>query len=180
MNSNNGQEELIVEFLFEGKNSPIARDLKLNLQRLVGSDSALSPEESALVLFTIAHVLEYSPLMELGETRLQQLNFKEEEIREAREIPAIMGMLNTYYKFRYMVAKDDEYGPAGLRMTSLSKPALGRDRFEMLSLAVSALNGCEKCIRAHEKVLVDAGVTVPVIHDLVRLSATLKGLASLK
>ena len=44
-------------------------------------------------------------------------------------------------------------------MTALARPLIGKERFEMLSFAVSVLNGCEACTRAHEKALKDAGVS---------------------
>ncbi len=41
--------------------------------------------------------------------------------------------------------------PAGLRMNRLMQPATNRTDFELMALAVSAINGCEMCVRAHEK-----------------------------
>jgi alkyl hydroperoxide reductase subunit D len=49
----------------------------------------------------------------------------------------------------------------------------------MLAFAVSVLNGCESCIRSHEKVLREAGVSVDQVHDLARLAAVVKGLHAL-
>ena len=65
-------------------------------------------------------------------------------------------------------------------MTSLARPALGKERFEMLAFAVSVLNGCESCVRAHEKVLRDAGLTADKVHDLARLASVVKGLKALE
>jgi len=90
-----------------------------------------------------------------------------------------MAMLNTYYRFRHFVHKDDDYRVAGLRMTALAKPQLGKERFEMLALAVSVLNGCESCVRSHEQVLRDAGVGADKIHDLARLASVVKALTTL-
>jgi alkyl hydroperoxide reductase subunit D len=41
--------------------------------------------------------------------------------------------------------------PAGLRMNRLMQPATNRTDFELMALAVSTINGCEMCVRAHEK-----------------------------
>src|SRR5256885_684523 len=81
-------------------------------------------------------------------------------LEEASDSAAIMGMLNVYYRFRHMVAKNDDYRTVGLRMTALAKPLLGKERFEMLAFAVSVLNGCESCIRSHEEVLRQASVSI--------------------
>jgi alkyl hydroperoxide reductase subunit D len=88
-------------------------------------------------------------------------------------------MLNVYYRFRYMVGNEEDYRAAGLRMTALARPVLGKERFEMLAFAVSVLNGCQSCIRSHEKVLRDAGVSTDKVHDLARLAAVVKGLHTL-
>ena len=90
-----------------------------------------------------------------------------------------MGMLNTYYRFRHFLGSPEEYRVAGLRMTALAKPLLGKQRFEMLAFAVSVINGCESCVRAHEKALRDGGVLPEKVHDLAKLSAVLKGLRTL-
>ena len=95
-----------------------------------------------------------------------------------------MGMLNTYYKFRYFTEKNDpkaitEYGAPGLRMNALAKPIMGKEKFELISLAVSILNSCEKCVIAHEKAIIDLGVLRTKIHDVIKITAIVKGLSAL-
>ena len=104
-----------------------------------------------------------------------------EYINEALQIPAIMGMLNTYYKFRFFVERNDpaattDYGSPGLRMNSLVKPLMGKEKFELISLAISILNGCEKCVISHEKALMNLGVTRIKIHEAIKTAAVVKGL----
>src|ERR1051325_477440 len=148
----------------------IGRDLRLNLKRVL-EESALTTDEAHLALLATATSVNDNRLAAYARDRLLQSQVTTEEIREAAESAAIMTMLNVYYRFRHMLGKDDDYRAAGLRMTSLSRPTLGKGRFEMLAFAVSVLNGCESCIRSHEKVLRDSGVTVEKIHDLARLAA---------
>src|SRR5262249_51698241 len=38
-------------------------------------------------------------------------------------------------------------------------------------LAVSAINGCESCVKAHEKAVVEGGLTPDHVHDAVRIAA---------
>ncbi len=64
-----------------------------------------------------------------------------------------MGMNNVYYRFLHLV-EDDEYAklPARLRMNVIGSPGIDKADFELISLAVSAVNGCGKCVdcaRAH-------------------------------
>jgi lipoyl-dependent peroxiredoxin subunit D len=94
-------------------------------------------------------------------------------------------MLNYYYRFRHMLShgapeKEDEYKTASLRMTSMARPALRKDLYEMLAFAVSVINGCENCVKAHEKVLREAGVSAEKIHDLARLASVVNGLKVLE
>jgi lipoyl-dependent peroxiredoxin subunit D len=167
-----------LDALFESKTSTIARDLKLNLKRIL-EDGALAPDEALLALLATSSSVGQKALAAFARDQLTTLDFTHEQIAEAEENAALMGMLNTYYRFRHMVGKDDDYKIAGLRMTAISRPQLGRERFEMLSLAVSVLNGCESCIKAHEKVLREVGVGVDKLHDLARMAAVVKGLAVL-
>lgn len=97
-----------------------------------------------------------------------------EVIDDAKAAAAIMAMNNVYYRFRHMVGKPI-YGekPAGLRMNRLMQPATNRVDFELMSLAVSAINGCETCVRAHEKTVTDGGLTADQVNDAVRIAATI-------
>ena len=97
-----------------------------------------------------------------------------------------MGMLNTYYKFRSFTTKSapeiaaEHYAQAGLRMTALARPQIGKVPFELLALAVSVVNGCETCVASHEKVLRESGVEPAKIHDAARLAAAVKGLSKIE
>ncbi len=169
----------MIDSLFEGSSSAIAKDLKLNLKRVI-EESSLSPEEAMAALLAVSTSLEYSELASYAEEQLRALGLPSDQIKEAAESAAIVGMLNVYYRFRHMVGGGDEYRIAALRMTSLAKPVLGKERFEMLSFAVSVINGCESCIKAHEKVLREASVPTDKIHDLARLAAVVKAVKTLR
>jgi len=68
---------------------------------------------------------------------------------------------------------------AGLRMTALARPALGKVNFEMLAFTVSVVNGCETCVISHEAVLREAGLGAEKIHDLARMASVVKALKTL-
>jgi alkyl hydroperoxide reductase subunit D len=168
-----------IDALLETRTSTIARDLKLNLKRLL-EESSLTPPEAATTLLAVATSVGHRGLQQYAREQLGALDVPAEQVQEAAESAAIMGMLNTYYRFRYMVDKDDDYRTAGLRMTALARPALGKEHFEMLAFAVSVVNGCQSCVKSHEKVLRDAGVAADKVHDLARLAAVVKGLQGLE
>ncbi len=67
--------------------------------------------------------------------------------------------------------------PARLRMNRLVKPATNKTDFELYSLAVSAINGCEVCIRSHEEIVRTGGLTEDQVHDAIRIAATMHAAA---
>lgn len=160
--------------LLNGRNTAIARDLKLNLKRLL-EEGALSPQEAALALLAVSAAAEAPVLASYARKKLNEFGFTAEQIQEAAESAALMAMLNVYYRFRHTIEMEEDYRVAGLRMTALARPLLGKLPFEMLAFAVSVLIGCPSCIRSHERVLREAGVQVDKIHDLARLAAVVKG-----
>jgi alkyl hydroperoxide reductase subunit D len=89
-----------------------------------------------------------------------------------------MAMSNVYYRFRHLVAKPS-YGdrPARLRMNRIAKPAGAKVDFELMCLAVSAINGCEACVQAHERTALEHGITEEQVHDVVRLAAVVQSAA---
>jgi alkyl hydroperoxide reductase subunit D len=167
-----------LDLLLESRATPIARDLKLNLKRLL-QEGTLEPEEGLLAMLATSISAHCDELAGFARSELAQRALGPELIREAEESAAMMGMLNIYYRFRHFVGKDEDYRVASLRMTALARPALGKERFEMLAFAVSVLNGCESCVRSHEEALRGAGVPVAKIHDLARMAAVIKGLEAL-
>lgn len=166
--------------IFADHDTTIARDLKLNYRKLAG-ESTLSSDEAVLLTLATATALNFEQLREVARVVLVEGGTSAAEVREAEESAAIMGMLNVYYRFRHYVdhGGDAGYGPAKLRMQSLANPALGKQRFEMLALAVSAITGCEKCVTSHEKALLQLGLEKEKIHDVIRVAATVSGLKQL-
>jgi len=91
---------------------------------------------------------------------------------------ALMAMNNVYYRFRHFIGKETySQKPARLRMNRLVKPATQRVDFELFSLAVSAINGCETCVQSHEKVVIEGGLSEDQVHDAVRIAAVVQAAA---
>jgi alkyl hydroperoxide reductase subunit D len=100
-------------------------------------------------------------------------------VNAARAAAAIMGMNNIYYRFLHLV-EDPEYKtmPARLRMNVLGNPGIDKLDFELLSLAVSAINGCGTCVAAHERQLRQHGIGREAVQSAVRIAATVHAVAS--
>ncbi len=99
-------------------------------------------------------------------------------IEDAKAAAALMSMNNVYYRFRHMIGKESYSSkPARLRMNWIAKPLGSKADFELFCLAVSAINGCEMCVRSHEEVVVNGGITEDQVHDVIRLAATISATA---
>lgn len=168
---------------FGDRQTIIVKDLKLNFRRLI-EDSSISRQDGALLSIALAKTLNFDELLQAAKIDAVENGVSPAGVQEAQESAAIMGMLNTYYRYRHFIEHNDEtakeaYGAAKLRMTSLANPVLGKETFETLALAVSAINGCEMCVSSHEKALIGLGVSREKLHDVARLAAVVKGLSSL-
>jgi alkyl hydroperoxide reductase subunit D len=98
-------------------------------------------------------------------------------IEDALAAAGLMAMNNVYYRFRHLVGKPS-YGekPARLRMNRIARPATNKADFELFCLAVSAINGCETCIRAHEAIVVPT-LSEQHVHDAVRVASVVNAVA---
>ncbi len=153
-----------------------ARDLKVNLQSVLG-ESTLRPAQQYGTALAVAAASRHPALAEAmeAETRAKAGDAVAEDALAAA---ALMGMTNIFYRFRHLVGKEG-YGqlPARLRMQRLARPAGDKLDFELFCLAVSAVNGCEACVRAHEKVVTEGGLSEAQVHDAIRIAATVHGAA---
>lgn len=153
-----------------------ARDLALNLQSVL-TQGSLDPEQRWGVAVASAITAGNAALLDAVMTDARA-SVSEAVLEDARAAAALMAMNNVYYRFRHMVGKESyAQKPARLRMTRIAKPLAGKANFELVCLAVSAINGCEVCIRAHEAAVLSAGLTEEQVHDAVRIAATIRGAA---
>ncbi len=89
-----------------------------------------------------------------------------------------MGMTNVYYRFLHLVENPEyETMRAGLRMNVMANPGCDKAGFELAAIAVSAINGCGKCVASHEKVLRAHGVGAQGVQSAVRIASVLHAVA---
>ncbi|MCK0068204.1 carboxymuconolactone decarboxylase family protein [Kordiimonas laminariae] len=153
-----------------------AKDLKLNLSSLMREET-LSVERRYGALFAAALASGNETLIKAFADEAGQ-HLSAEEIENAKAANAIMGMTNIYYRFLHM-AKDGEYQrmAANLRMQIIGKPPADKVNFELFSLVVSAVNGCEFCVAAHDAELKKAGLSREEIQASIRIAATVHAVA---
>jgi alkyl hydroperoxide reductase subunit D len=156
-----------------------ARDLKLNLGSVLTTNGAPGLSEKqiwsiALAVGVAARNTSFARSVE-AESRAHLADL---DVEGAKAAAAIMGMNNIYYRFLHLV-EDGEYQsmPARLRMNVIANHGIDKLDFELISLAVSAVNGCGLCVTSHEKKLRSHDVSREAIQSAVRIAATIHAVA---
>jgi len=153
-----------------------AKDLRLNLDAVAKVES-LSPRQlwgTALASALAARNEELvRAVAEEARPHLDPSAFA-----AARTAAALMGMNNVYYRALHLLS-NQEYGalPARLRMQAIASPGVERLDFELWCLAVSAVNGCGKCLDSHEQELRKRGATPAQVQDALRVASILNAVA---
>ena len=156
-----------------------ARDLKLNLGSVLATTGApgLTDKQIWAVALASAIASRNIPFTRDIES-LAATHLDAAYVNGARAAASIMGMNNIYYRFLHLV-EDPEYAqmPARLRMNVIGNPGIDRQDFELLSLAVSAINGCGTCVASHERTLRKQGMGREAVQSAVRIAATVHAVA---
>jgi alkyl hydroperoxide reductase subunit D len=153
-----------------------ARDIKLNLDSVLKAESLSAAQRWGVAVAT-AHASRNPELVRalLSDARRE---VEPAVIDDALAAASLMAMNNVYYRFRHLIGKPIySERPARLRMNRLAKPATNKLDFELFSLAVSAVNGCETCLKAHEVFVLAGGISEEQVHDAVRIAATVHAAA---
>jgi len=153
-----------------------AKDLKLNLGSLSNETSLNDQQKWGTFLacaFAVGEPTTIRAMIGETETRLTP-----EAIKAAKAASAIMSMNNVYYRFTHLVHNEVYLTtPAKLRHAGHRRPGIDKADFELFCMAVSAVNGCGKCMDAHEEELRKAGFTTEQIQASVRIGAVVNGVA---
>ena len=154
-----------------------AKDIRINLGNVLTSET-LDATQLWGVALASAYYLREPRLREALVADALAAGVADDVLQDAQAAAALMGMNTVFYRFRHMVGKDSyAKRPARLRMQWMTQPKTGKPNFELFSLAVAALAGCEACIKAHEASVLKAGLTEEHVQDTVRLAAVLSGAA---
>jgi lipoyl-dependent peroxiredoxin subunit D len=155
------------------------KDLKINVTNSLTA-STLSKKEAYLLGLSVAVNETHVELQAAFEKLATQEGATAKDIAEIISCTSLMNANNVYYRFRHFVNKEFYTAtPAGIRMSIMANPVLGKEFFELVSLTVSALNGCEMCVTSHEEALLKHGTEQQRILEAVRLGAVLRSLVVL-
>jgi alkyl hydroperoxide reductase subunit D len=152
------------------------KDLKINVGNALKYES-LSEKESALLALSVAINEKTKTLENALIEKAKSAGASQEEILETFACVSLLNVNNVFYRFRHFTKKEYyQATPAGIKMTVMGNPTMGKEFFELMSLGISSLNGCELCVNAHEESLIKMGTSQQRIYDAVRLFANIKGL----
>lgn len=165
--------------LLASTDSRYLRDLKINITNALGAET-LAKKEAYLLAYAVAANEKVQALQNaLAKSAIAE-GATDKELAEVISCTSLLNANNVYYRFRHFMHEEFyNNAQAGIRMSIMANPVLGKEFFELVSLAVSALNGCELCVTSHEKTLVGHGTSKQRIHDAVRLAAVFKSLTVL-
>lgn len=157
--------------LLEKGESRYLRDLKLNFASTLTSEH-LSTKECALLGLSTAINNNNKPLTDYFTKYAEENGANAAEIAEAAGCASLLASNNIFYRFRHFTQKEKYTQiPARIRMQIMARPVIGKEFFELMSLAVSAINGCEMCVNAHEDSLIKLGTSEERIFDAVRVAS---------
>ena len=150
-----------------------AKDLKLNYSSLIGQNMELTPAQlwgSVLV----SAMATRQPVLVRAVAEAASAQVSAQTVEAAKTAGAIMGMNNVFYRFHHLT-KNEKYStmPARLRMNAIRTHGADPVDFELWCVAASAVNGCGKCVDAHEQVLRQKGISEELILAAVRIAAVI-------
>ncbi len=151
------------------------KDLKINIGNVLKFES-LTDKEKWLLALSVAFNDKQKDVQSAILEKLNGAGASTDEIQETYACVSLLNVNNVFYRFRHFTKKEFyETTPAGIKMSIMMNPKMGKELFELMSLVVSALNGCELCVGSHEESLIKLGVSQQKIYDAIRLGAVMRG-----
>lgn len=155
-----------------------AKDIRINLQRVLAAEESLDTEQTWGSALACAYFIRNAEIIEAILADAKAAEISDEILTDAKAAAILMGQNTIYYRFRHLMNKESyNRRPANLRMMRMQKVASTKLLFELFSIGPAALKGCEMCLRAHEEQVKKGGLGEDQVHDVVRISAALFGLA---
>ena len=153
------------------------KDLKINVSNVLSNTQYLDRKEALLLALSVTINEKFDLLKEAFTKLAKEAGATDAEIAEVVACTSLMNTNNVFYRFRHFMHKDFYSNqPAGIKMSIMMNPVLGKAFFELLSLVVSSINGCEMCVTSHEASVLQHGYSESKIFEAVKLGAIIKGL----
>ncbi len=155
------------------------KDINISLQNAIDTDN-LSKKEAIIIAYSVS-VCNNNTILQNAFHKMLTINgISDEECSEIISCVSLMSANNILYRFKHFV-EDKNYNdiPVNIKMNIMLDPILGKELFELISLVVSSVNGCECCIQSHEKSLLKLGTSYKRIFDSVRIGSIISALSKI-
>ena len=157
--------------------SKYIKDLKINVSNVLNNTQYLNKKEALLLAFAVAVNDKFDLLKEAFRAQAREAGATDADLAEIVSCTSLMSANNIFYRFRHFMRKDYYTNtPAGIKMSIMMNPILGKEFFELVSLVISSINGCEMCITSHEQSILQHGGSESRILEGVKLGAIIKSL----
>ncbi len=150
---------------------PHAHDLARNLAALEG-EAILTDQQLWGAVLASAHAVGVAPVVLAAQAAARDAGLSNAVQAAAKGAAAVMAQNNIY--FRAIDMLDDPVLTAErshLRMGLIAKPGVDPLDFHLWTLAVSAIHGCEACLRAQASELKAQGAAPAMIAAALRVAA---------
>lgn len=156
-----------------------AQDIKINLGNVLNSeDSPLDQLVRYRIGLASAYATRNVSIAQAIEQSGRELGLIDADVHAAKLAATLMAMNNVYYRFLHLAHEPElQKLPARLRMQGLVTPGISKLDFELMLLAVSAINGCGMCIEAHNREVLKHDVGVSGLQEVARIAAVVHGAA---
>ncbi|WIM66774.1 carboxymuconolactone decarboxylase family protein [Corynebacterium breve] len=153
-----------------------AKDQKLNIGTLARSTELNEEQLWGALVAAAAATKNSTVISEIVDEAKDHLSA--EALEAAFGAATVMAMNNVAYRSRHMLGDDYSNVKMGLRMNIISKPGVEKANFELWSITVSAMNGCEACLASHAQVVLEEGLTKEQVWEAVKIGAVINAVAT--
>lgn len=150
-------------------------DAKLNLPYVLSEEGApgLSEKQRVAIALSCSLVLPH-PLLKKAAQEAAQGQLSEEEQKGALSAASLMSANNIFYRALHQSGAEElQQRRVRLRMNALRSHNMEQADFELCCVAVSAIHGCEGCLKAHIHGALKAGASWDAVHSTIRLASVL-------
>ena len=156
-----------------------AKDIKINLGNVLteeGSNGLTQNQIYGIALSCVYSTRDQGLIKSVSEDAEKVLS--EDEVYAAKAASTIMAMNNIYYRSAHFLSdKEIIKMQSGMRMNVMQSHNISKLDFELYSLAVSAINGCEFCVDSHAKKVSKDGVSREGVQSTLRIAAVINATA---
>lgn len=156
-----------------------ASDIKINLENVLIEDFSVGLLQKQIygIALSCVYTTRNEKLIDAILDDIKTL-LTQDEIEAAKAASVIMAMNNVYYRAMHFIGDTEMLKmQSGMRMQVMQKHKISKLDFELYSLAVSAINGCEYCVASHAKKILNGGISKEGIQSTLRIASVINATA---